>query len=59
MYSLEMAIGYTVNCRASAIIYRVLEFMAIINCNNVMKVGVEEFVKSNQQEVDGKFSAKF
>ena len=28
---LEVAIGCTVNCRASAIIYRVLEFIAIIN----------------------------
>ena len=29
--ALEVAIGCTVSCRASAIIYRVLEFMAIIN----------------------------
>ena len=28
---LEVAIGCTVNCRAGAIIYRVLEFRAIIN----------------------------
>ena len=28
---LEVAIGCTVNCRASVIVYRVLEFMAIIN----------------------------
>ena len=27
----EVAIGCTVNCQASAIIYRVLEFMVIIN----------------------------
>ena len=31
--TLEVAIGCTVNCRASVIIYRVLEFMAIINCH--------------------------
>ena len=30
-YSIEVAIGCTVNCRASVIIYRVLEFMAFIN----------------------------
>ena len=29
--ALEVAIGCTVNCRASAIIYRVQEFMALIN----------------------------
>ena len=29
--ALEVAIGCTVNCRASAIIYKVLELMAIIN----------------------------
>ena len=31
VFALEVAISCTVNCRASAIIYRVLEFMAIIN----------------------------
>ena len=31
IYLLEVAIGWTVNCRASAIIFRVLEVMAIIN----------------------------
>ena len=31
VYLLEVVIGCTVNCRASAIIYRVLEFMPIFN----------------------------
>ena len=31
IYSLEVVLGFTVNCQASAIINRVLKFMAIIN----------------------------
>ena len=46
-WSVEVAIGCIVNCRASAIIYRVLEFMAIATSNGqVPQLGLGNLINN-------------